>query len=853
MSGVIVNYNNNALTSMSSSGTKTLLTSGKYCEGNFEVVYSEPTTSSLTVTPTETAQTFNATGVYGYKPVTVNGISSTYVGTNISRRGVDDINWDLDNGYIGVPSGYYSDGVPLYINTVSHPKPTIGISSTTGVVTATHQMSVGRYIPTTYSSIVTSTYSLPTQAAQTFYPSTADQTISSYRWLTGAQTIKSVTTSNLTAANIAEGVTVAVGDATNASRITQVTGTHKGGGGHDAVLLNAGVYNETMPLYKYVRYNGTRYYTNEDTFNFNEEDTIETLIYGYSNGSNVYLNNTLIGSGMTVSFSAPSYPLTVYFSADGIYFNKAYPSGTLSITSNGTYNVYGYSSASVNVQPTYTATITQSTSKRTYVKYNNTTYRSGSFTYHPGEICYMYASGEMAGGPVYEDGVLLSRLDYGVSYAYILPSYNIGLSLSTNGTGEIDITSTPTLDITSNGTYNVYGYVSASVSVAGGDYYKIYSAIVNEKLLCASGSTSHNYTSDDIIDWCDSLSKANTFTGVHFSGNFSFNNVTEITRYAFAFPQVANLGQITAYYHTFNFPIISSISAAAFAYRTTLSEFSAASCSIIASYAFYSCYGLVNISFPNCTTIGSNAFVTCQSLTTASFSNCTSIGNCAFSSCVKLITANFPKCTNIGYAAFSYCLSLSSVSFPNCTSVGGYAFGSCSTLTTISLPNCTSVGDYAFAYCSALTTISLPKCTSLATFTFYSCPSLLSVSFPSCTTIGAYAFGNCTSLTTASFPNCTSVGGYAFSKCSALTTISLPKCASFGMYVFSSCYNLISLYLDQVSAVPTFSTGMFNSTPISTYSTVAGRYGSIFVPSSLYSAFTTATSWSAYSARMVSV
>lgn len=45
---------------------------------------SSPTISSLTVTPSESEQTFNSSSVDGYKPVTVSAISSTYVGSGIS-------------------------------------------------------------------------------------------------------------------------------------------------------------------------------------------------------------------------------------------------------------------------------------------------------------------------------------------------------------------------------------------------------------------------------------------------------------------------------------------------------------------------------------------------------------------------------------------------------------------------------------------------------------------------------------------------------------------------------------------------------------------------------------------------
>ena len=51
------------------------------------------------------------------------------------------------------------------------------------------------------------------KAAATYNTSTSDQTIPSGQYLTGTQTIKAVTTANISAANVKDGVTVKVGDA----------------------------------------------------------------------------------------------------------------------------------------------------------------------------------------------------------------------------------------------------------------------------------------------------------------------------------------------------------------------------------------------------------------------------------------------------------------------------------------------------------------------------------------------------------------------------------------------------------------------------------------------------------------
>lgn len=168
----------------------------------------------------------------------------------------------------------------------------------------------------------------------------------------------------------------------------------------------------------------------------------------------------------------------------------------------------------------------------------------------------------------------------------------------------------------------------------------------------------------------------------------------------------------------------------------------------------------------------------------------------------------------------------------NCSFIGYYAFYSCSLLTSINFPNCISIDSYAFEYCPALTTVSFPNCTSIA----------------------SYAFAYCSTLTTVSFPNCSYIGSYAFHSCSALTTANFSRCSYIGTYTFRSCFNLISFNLTGISSIPSLAgSTAFSSTPIGAYSTSAGQYGSIYVPASLYNSFLTATNWSYFSSRFVSV
>lgn len=178
---------------------------------------------SVSVTPSVTNTAgYIAGGTHTGTAVTVSAselVSGTYA---VNSSGTKDV------------TNYASASVPA--GTVTAPSTISGTSATvstgTNTLTLTKSVSVTPNVTTAgYVSAGTAgnasvslTASVTTQAAQTIYPSTSDQTIASGRYLTGTQTIKAVTTSNLTAANIANGVTVTVGDSADPERIASVTG-----------------------------------------------------------------------------------------------------------------------------------------------------------------------------------------------------------------------------------------------------------------------------------------------------------------------------------------------------------------------------------------------------------------------------------------------------------------------------------------------------------------------------------------------------------------------------------------------------------------------------------------------------
>lgn len=94
------------------SGSETKTTNGTYDVTNLselvvDVPPTTPTLQSKTATPTESQQTITADSGYdGLSSVTVNAVSSTYVGSDITRRSGTDLT--ASGATVTVPAGYYS-------------------------------------------------------------------------------------------------------------------------------------------------------------------------------------------------------------------------------------------------------------------------------------------------------------------------------------------------------------------------------------------------------------------------------------------------------------------------------------------------------------------------------------------------------------------------------------------------------------------------------------------------------------------------------------------------------------------------------------------------------------------------
>lgn len=765
---------------------------------------------AVSVTPSVTNTTGWITGeIKDGTPVSVSAselVSGTYT---VNSSGTKDVtNYES----ISVPAGTAT--APSSISgssaSVSTGTNTLTLSKT---VSVTPNVSTAGYISsgTAGNSSVSLTASVTTKGATTYHPSTSDQTISSSTYLTGAQTIKGVTISGLSADNIVSGVTVKIGDSTDDDCVASVTGTASSGGYFtvtDTTDAAGGTIRTITPTEgtaviqasKSVTINSNTITTiTPDTGNTalgqvvvttdvsggggnpvaEEKDVIfidydGTIRYSYTATEFAQLTElpanpthdglTAQGWNWTLS-DAKTYVSTYgrhcigqnYTTTDGatrVYVDLTPNTLTpiVGLCVNGTVTIdWGDGSSTENLTGTSTSTVVWS---------NRHTYSSA------GSYCIKLtpASGTTFGlqgsSSEIQNGTYLFRYDssthfLNISYHNCVKRINLGNSIIINSLGFDALQALSTISIP----------ITVSTSNATSMFRLCYDL---QCVVIPNGITS---LSSYAIYYCYGVNYLSLPKSISTIGQYSIS-------YCYVLKFLALPPDVTSYssYGLSHDYVLSNL-VGKLPYRNGTSG------STLPGNFYEYCYCLYDLSkmIPSgVTNTGANTFQYCYGLAQFSLpSTVTTIGNLAFAYCYSLSSITIPNTvTTIGSSAFYSCNKATTLSIgTGVATLPASCFQNCTSLTSVVIPsNITSFNATGgqFRYCSSLASVTFNNTmTSLPTYCFESCTSLTSFQFPTgCTTIGTYCFNNCNSLTTITIPSTvTSIGNSAFNTVSAMEEI----------------------------------------------------------------------------------
>ena len=322
------------------SGNKSITENGTdidvvgYSTVSVNVPSGSPTIQSLSIAPTTSQQTFNASGVDGYKPVTVAAVPTMTLPTSAASSATSDYTSKATIGrstaaqYINIPPGYNSAGAYYVISAVANGSATApasisgtaaSVSTGTNTLTLTKTVSVTPTVSAGYvssgtagNSSISLTASVTTKAAATITPTTSNQTIASGTYLTGTQTISG--DANLVAGNIKKDVS-----------IFGVTGSYEGsgsGGSSDVQVdtIDASANTTTTLTFTGLSGEPTSFVIGYDgDIVTGTPSKVAAIVYDGTNTIGQTITNT---SNAQVSYNNSS-------------FSHSYSNGTLTVTSSG--------------------------------------------------------------------------------------------------------------------------------------------------------------------------------------------------------------------------------------------------------------------------------------------------------------------------------------------------------------------------------------------------------------------------------------------------------------------------------------------------------------------------------------
>lgn len=330
--------------SVTSNGTKDVT---NYASVNVNISGDSPTIESLEITPSESEQTFNSSDVDGYKPVTVGAVSSTYVGSDITRRSSTDL--IASGATVTVPSGYYSANASKSVSSGTAGTPT----ATKGTV-SDHSVSVTPSVTNTTGYITGGTKTgtaVSVSASELVSGSETKTSNGTYDVTNLAELVVNVPSSSPTIQSLS--ITPSTSEQTfNASSVD----------GYKPVTVAA---MPTMTLPTSATTSPTSGYTSKATIGRSTNDQIINIPPGYNSAGAYYRVSAVANGSATAPASISGTSASISTGTNTLTLSKTVsvtPSVTAGYVSSGTAGNSSVSlTASVAVNPTPTvsgATVT---------------------------------------------------------------------------------------------------------------------------------------------------------------------------------------------------------------------------------------------------------------------------------------------------------------------------------------------------------------------------------------------------------------------------------------------------------------------------------------------------------------
>ena len=204
------------------------------------------------------------------------------------------------------------------------------------------------------------------------------------------------------------------------------------------------------------------------------------------------------------------------------------------------------------------------------------------------------------------------------------------------------------------------------------------------------------------------------------------------------------------------------------------------------------------------------------------------------------------RITAVRQYAFYYNDGLKSVNLPNATDVSNSAFSHCNNLENVKTPKISVIQGNTFNYCYKLNSLDISNANRLNGGNIFNyCYSLNDIDLSNIINVASHALAY-TGFGTIILPNCTSLGSYVGNG-KRISTIDLSKNITISGNTFNGVYSLVHLILRSDTLCSLSATSAFTSTPI------ANGLGWIYVPSGLVESYKTASNWSTYANRIVSL